>query len=59
MAERAGKCQNKETKENCLAREYITQGVDQCACLPYKLRNITYHSTEVSGKIWLYSHVFS
>ena len=38
-AQNDGKCQNKETQENCLAREYLTKGLEQCSCIPYRLRN--------------------
>ena len=38
-AEKDGKCQNGETQENCQAREYLTQGLEQCSCVPYRLRN--------------------
>ena len=38
-AEKDGTCQNVESQENCLAREYLTQGLEQCSCIPYMLRN--------------------
>ena len=41
LAEKAGQCQNKETKENCQTRKYLTQGMETCSCTPYKLRNFT------------------
>ena len=38
-AEKSRDCQNKEAQEECLAREYSDQGLRQCSCVPYKLRN--------------------
>ena len=45
VAEELGKCQNKESQEDCQTREYLTQGIQQCNCIPYKLRN---YSKDVS-----------
>ena len=45
-AENDGICQNQETEENCLTREYLNQ--ELCSCIPYKLRN---YSKVVSAKI--------
>ena len=39
LAEKTEICQNKETFENCQTREYIAQGVKQCNCTLYRLRN--------------------
>ena len=39
VAEETGKCQNQETQEYCLAKEYLAKGMEQCSCTPYKLRN--------------------
>ena len=39
LAEKSGHCQNKETQENCQTREYLSQGLEQCSCVPYILRN--------------------
>ena len=39
IAEENGKCQNKESQESCLAREYLTKGLKQCSCIPFNFRN--------------------
>ena len=39
IAENTGQCQNKESEEQCLSREYLFQGLEECSCTPYKLRN--------------------
>ena len=39
MAEKGGQCQDKESYQACLSREYLRQGLDQCSCTPYKFRN--------------------
>ena len=40
LAEKTEICQNKETFENCLTREYLAQGMDQCNCTLYRLKTI-------------------
>ena len=39
VAEETGKCQNQETQESCLAKEYLAKGLEECSCTPYKLRD--------------------
>ena len=39
LAEKSGQCQNKEAQESCLTRAYFSQGMKQCSCVPYLLRN--------------------
>ena len=39
IATRSGECQQKESYEDCLAKDYLTLGLDQCKCIPYRLRN--------------------
>ena len=50
FAEKEGKCQNKESQESCLAREYLREGLEQCSCIPYKLREIFQFSPSKSPK---------
>ena len=38
-AEKKRECQNKESQETCLARQYLASGIEKCSCVPYKLRN--------------------
>ena len=52
IAEKAQQCQNKETKENCLARNYLKQGLEQCSCVPYMLRN--YSNTVFTIKLFIF-----
>ena len=33
------KCQNREDFEKCKSREYIKNGLENCKCTPYQLRN--------------------
>ena len=47
VAEETGICQNQETQEDCLAKEYLAKGLEQCSCIPYKLRN---YAKKVSNK---------
>ena len=39
VAEETGICQNQESQESCLAKEYLAKGLEQCSCTPYKLRD--------------------
>ena len=38
-ATKNGECQQKGSYEDCLSKDYLTQGMGQCNCIPYKLRN--------------------
>ena len=54
IAENSGQCQNKESEEQCLTREYLSQGLEECSCTPYKLRNYSQeenvnHESKVLG----------
>ena len=40
-SEKAGNCQNKESQENCFAREYLNKGLETCKCVLFKLRNFS------------------
>ena len=50
-AEKTGQCQNKETQENCHTREYLSQGLEQCSCVPFVLRNYSKQVTWSQSKL--------
>ena len=48
-------CQNRETFQECQAKEYIKDGLVKCKCTPYEMRN---YSQTVSCRffcIWLFN----
>ena len=34
-------CQNEETYQECMKKEYIKKGLELCGCTPFKLRDYT------------------
>ena len=34
-------CQDFETYQDCMTKEYIKNGVEKCSCTPYELRNFS------------------
>ena len=41
LAKKKGECQDKESLIECHEREFITNGIDQCKCVPYWLRHFS------------------
>ena len=38
LDESVRECQNKESEEECLTKNYVDSLLDQCKCLPFKIR---------------------